>query len=820
MAAGLSFPAKTKHRSIRSKILFALLVLALLPLILFMAISRSGMVDVREHVRSELVQDAQGDLARVARDQATIANAMLDKVASETRMVAFAAEVLLRNPSAFGQVRSYSATERPDDPYSASAYTLAPGVSMAAAEQELNLSSNLDKVFRLIREGDPNLDAIYYGTQSGVYREYPWSAKTWDSLKFTIDWAFEQYLSAGGEVPEPLWQEFRENGVVLSRRAVVSTAEPGSKWLIKDVETERVFSVQRGKTGLNIYWEYDPRIRPWYLNAAGGDDVVWTKYPNWSRGEYLFSLEAGLEPQMADKVSPGLARAFAQRQVSLVEDSPVSIAEADHWRLQDKNGKHYAIRKEDGRLNVYSIDILTCSRAVLDSDGRLVGVVGLDISMNSISREIIRTPAEVRGYAFLLNPRGELVEQEKPDMFIPDAEGGIRRKMTAGETGIELDAGSATYVAYAPIRSIHAPDGKSFSSLGISMPEGEITRLADDIQQRSASLLKLLVAIFAVMIALVTFAALRMSKGITGPIRKLNDGATRIGSGDLHHRLDVRTGDEIETLAATFNKMAADLQTYIKNLRETTAAKERFESELRVAHDIQMSFLKKIFPPFPNRSDFSLYATITPAKEVGGDLYDFALMDESRLVFYVGDVSDKGVPASLVMAMTMTLMKRAAQQPAITPAGILREVNLALSEDNENSMFVTLFIGILNLQTGELSFSNAGHNPPLILGADGESRFLTLPEGLVLGVMPEAEYSDDSVRLGRGDMIVAYTDGVTEAMNPEHALYSEARLQGTLAALAGRSVEDTVGEIIASVRAHAAGAPQSDDIAVLAMRKS
>jgi sigma-B regulation protein RsbU (phosphoserine phosphatase) len=322
------------------------------------------------------------------------------------------------------------------------------------------------------------------------------------------------------------------------------------------------------------------------------------------------------------------------------------------------------------------------------------------------------------------------------------------------------------------------------------------------------------------MVILVIFAALRISKGITGPILELNDGAMRIGSGDLHHRLDVRTGDEIERLATTFNKMAGDLQTYITTLRDTTAEKERFESELRVAHDIQMSFLKKIFPPFPNRSDFSLYATIAPAKEVGGDLYDFVLMDESRLVFYVGDVSDKGVPASLVMAMTMTLMKRAAQQPGITPAAILREVNVALSEDNENSMFVTLFIGILNLQTGELSFSNAGHNPPLILSADGESRFLTLPEGLVLGVMPEAQYSDDRARLAQGDMIVAYTDGVTEAMNPARALYSEARLQRTLATLAGHTVEDTVGEIVASVRTHAAGAPQSDDIAVLALRQN
>jgi serine phosphatase RsbU (regulator of sigma subunit)/CHASE2 domain-containing sensor protein len=247
---------------------------------------------------------------------------------------------------------------------------------------------------------------------------------------------------------------------------------------------------------------------------------------------------------------------------------------------------------------------------------------------------------------------------------------------------------------------------------------------------------------------------------------------------------------------------------------------KRLESELRLGHDIQMSFLRKVFPAFPDRSDFSLYATIEPAREVGGDLYGFALVDENRLVFYVGDVADKGVPAALVMAETMTLMRLASQQTGVTPAGILRQVNMRLAEGNENVMFVTLFLGILNVKTGELAFSNAGHNPPLIFTADGECSFLTLPDGLVLGVMPEAEYRDDVVRLEPGAMIVTYTDGVTEAMNPHKKLYSESRLQETLTGLRGYSVEDTIAAIFSSVKAHAAGAPQSDDITVLAVKRN
>jgi sigma-B regulation protein RsbU (phosphoserine phosphatase) len=283
--------------------------------------------------------------------------------------------------------------------------------------------------------------------------------------------------------------------------------------------------------------------------------------------------------------------------------------------------------------------------------------------------------------------------------------------------------------------------------------------------------------------------------------------------------IEKRHSDEIGSLAGTIHHMTDRLHSYLKSLQETTAAKEHFESELRIAREIQMSFLKHIFPPYPDRRDFSLYATIEPAEEIGGDLYAFNMVDEDRLAFYVGDVSDKGVPASLVMAETMTLMKYTTRELGITPAEILCRVNNALAEGNETGMFVTLFIGILDLRTGELKFSNAGHNPPLILGADGHCCYLTLPEGLVLGVTPGAEYSDASVWLDPGDVIVAYTDGVTEAMDRDRTLYSEARLQGTVMNLAGRGVEDTVGEIMASVRAHAAGASQSDDITVLAVKR-
>lgn len=172
-------------------------------------------------------------------------------------------------------------------------------------------------------------------------------------------------------------------------------------------------------------------------------------------------------------------------------NSPISIEQGARWLLQDENGSNFEIRKTGDRLNVYRIDVLTCSKAVLDSEGNLAGVVGLNISMDTVSRKVIRTPLEFTGYAFLLNGTGDLVDQEKADMFIPQVGGDIRSRMVAGGTGAAYDVASANYVAYAPIRTVHTDSGKSTWSVGVSMPEREITQLADEIHKKLVAVLQL-----------------------------------------------------------------------------------------------------------------------------------------------------------------------------------------------------------------------------------------------------------------------------------------------------------------------------------------
>jgi len=251
--------------------------------------------------------------------------------------------------------------------------------------------------------------------------------------------------------------------------------------------------------------------------------------------------------------------------------------------------------------------------------------------------------------------------------------------------------------------------------------------------------------------------------------------------------------------------------------RETQRTKELIEGELRVAREIQMSIVPKIFPPFPERPELDMFAILEPAKEVGGDLYDFFLLDDDHLCFTVGDVSGKGVPASLYMAVTKTLIKAKADIK-LGPDEILYRVNNELCKDNDSGMFVTEFLGILTISTGELVFSNGGHNIPYLRRQNGEVAPLPKVPGVALGVMEDFEYFCASVQLEAGDSVVLYTDGVTEAMNPAGELLREEHLENILRELNGKTAQEEVGHILHSTRQFMNGANQADDITILVIK--
>ncbi len=251
--------------------------------------------------------------------------------------------------------------------------------------------------------------------------------------------------------------------------------------------------------------------------------------------------------------------------------------------------------------------------------------------------------------------------------------------------------------------------------------------------------------------------------------------------------------------------------------RETQRTKEMIEGELSVAREIQMSIVPKIFPPFPERPELDIFAALEPAKEVGGDLFDFFLLDEDHLCFTIGDVSGKGVPASLYMAVTKTLIKAKADIK-LGPHEILHLVNNELCEDNDSGMFVTVFLGILTFSTGKLVYSNGGHNIPFLCRLNGEVEALPKIPGMALGVMEDFEYIYAGTGLGAGDSLVLYTDGVTEAMNPAGELLNEQRLESILRQTGGKTAREEVGHILRSTRQFMNGANQADDITILAVK--
>ncbi|MFC1461334.1 PP2C family protein-serine/threonine phosphatase, partial [Verrucomicrobiota bacterium] len=270
-------------------------------------------------------------------------------------------------------------------------------------------------------------------------------------------------------------------------------------------------------------------------------------------------------------------------------------------------------------------------------------------------------------------------------------------------------------------------------------------------------------------------------------------------------------------LGSIFNNMLDAIRDAMKKLEETTAAKQRIESELNIAREIQMSLLPKIVPPFPNSPEFKIHAVVEPAREVGGDFYDLFFIDDTHFFFAVGDVSGKGVPASLFMAVTKTLLKSSAAATQV-PQTMLTMVNNELAPDNDSCMFITVFCGVLDTATGEVVCANAGHNPPLIRRASGTCEFLETPGDMVLGPIEGIVYSTGRFVLAKGDLLLVYSDGITEAADTEGAMFGEDRFEHAAADLTDTAPHKATAALRSIISEFVGNAVQSDDITLLALR--
>lgn len=281
-------------------------------------------------------------------------------------------------------------------------------------------------------------------------------------------------------------------------------------------------------------------------------------------------------------------------------------------------------------------------------------------------------------------------------------------------------------------------------------------------------------------------------------------------------QLNIHTGDEIEELSESIKTMEMEINDYIDHLTEVTAEKERMGAELNIATQIQASMLPCIFPAFPDRNEFDIYASMDPAKEVGGDFYDFFLIDEDHIALVMADVSGKGVPAALFMVIAKTLLKNTAQS-GISPKEVLSQVNTQLCENNEAEMFVTVWLGVMQISTGHMVCANAGHEYPAIRRVGGQYELLHDKHGFVLAGMEGSRYREYEITLEKGDSLFVYTDGVPEATNAENELFGTDRMLEALNQNPDAASEEVIREVQKAMEVFVKQAPQFDDITMLSM---
>jgi sigma-B regulation protein RsbU (phosphoserine phosphatase) len=446
-----------------------------------------------------------------------------------------------------------------------------------------------------------------------------------------------------------------------------------------------------------------------------------------------------------------------------------------------------------------------------------IGVLTMDVSLGSFSRIVKAVSIFETGYGILVSKQGMIISSPKDlinDQNVADLAQSSQgagsqkaiRNMLKGESGFTRMDGlhskvNPGFLSYAPV----ANTGWSF---GVWFPEKE---LYSDLFE----FLKIMAWIFGISILLLLLTTIFITRRMTRPIVRLVEATHKIGHGDFNVQLPVRKSrDEIAQLTKAFFIMQEELRTYVKYLEETTIAKEKIESELKVAHSIQMGMLPR---GFNTPENWDLFATLDSAKAVGGDLYDFFYLDDDHLCIAIGDVAGKGVPASLFMMVTRTLFRSiaATKQPL---ADLMMTLNEALCSENPNQMFVTFFTGIVNLKTGVMEFCNAGHNYPYIVGKDSKLNQLKIRNGLPLGVFENQTYTTSHYTFHPNEIIVLTTDGITDALNGNDDFFGEAKLAATLTALASKDAMSLTELLIAEVKRFSLGTEQADDITILALQ--
>ena len=521
----------------------------------------------------------------------------------------------------------------------------------------------------------------------------------------------------------------------------------------------------------------------WFSKALATKDGFWTE-PYFEAGDSLHPLVAYVRP-LHDRQGRAVAVVGSSVSLQWLSDR----MEAIDWDIFSQEWRGYKKEEIDQKKNA--------------------------------KRILLRKP-----YSFLISGKGTFIVHPDHKRMVHDNYSSIvkatddttaafiGRNMMAGISSKDVDDdiaycdnfdGRDSYVFYRPIRFTDW-------SLALVVPDIGI----DLVFYVVGGMLVFFILIAILVVWLVCRYTIRRA---VRPLNQLAASANEVAQGRFDTPLPtIRHNDEIRQLRDSFDDMQQSLTRYVDELKSTTASKAAIENELRIAHDIQMSMLPKTFPAYPDRSDIDVFGSLTPAKAVGGDLFDFYIRDE-KLFFCIGDVSGKGVPASLVMAVVRSLFRNVSAH-VTEPEPIVKALNDALSDGNDSNMFVTAFVGVLDLATGHLHYSNAGHDAPLLIGSDGCTEVPCTPN-LPIGVMAGWQFTRQELTLTPGTSIFLYTDGLNEAENRDHDQFKMDRVVRTAEQLVAEGTlqsDVVISRMTDAVHRFVDGAEQSDDLTMLAIR--
>jgi len=487
---------------------------------------------------------------------------------------------------------------------------------------------------------------------------------------------------------------------------------------------------------------------------------------------------------------------------------------------------------------------VVCATPVYGADGEVAAVVGSDLFLHAMEAAV-KGMAEEGGYVWIVNADGHVIYSPNRDLVqlaesasAADLRQSENKELAAlaarameGSSGVEVVPvnGYDFYMLGETIDTVGWTLFSAFPKDRVDQVEATLLGNYDRITEEARETYKVkndqarhsAWILMGVLVVLLAGGAVVLGKRIVRPLNRITKRIAELRGGDLEFKMEdtYRTGDEIEVLAESFANLSHKTLEYVEQVKTATAAKERIATELTMANRIQESMLPHVFPPYPDRKEFDIYATMNPAREVGGDFYDFYLLDEDHLCVVMADVSGKGIPAALFMMISKTILQSCAMLGQSAGA-ILAKTNEALCSNNQVEMFVTVWLGILEISTGRMTCANAGHEYPAVYSEAGNKEFTLLKDkhGFVIGGMEGVRYKEYDFQMKPGDKLFVYTDGVPEATNGKLEMFGTERMIRVLNELPDATPRDVLTTVKTAVDEFVGEAEQFDDMTMLCLQ--